>query len=130
LILKPCSDVFPAEILGQKITKGTFVNVSMFAIHMNEKYWPQGQSFIPERFSEEAKASEHRHPYSYFPFSAGPRNCIGFRFALQEATVLLASVMQNFDVVTNTNDRVLMVADGSITPKGLKVKYLPRNRSA
>ena len=95
-------------------------------LHLNEDNWPNATCFIPERFSEEDKALQKRHPFAYIPFSGGPRNCIGFRFALQEAIIILTMLMQHFDVMTNKNERVIMASEGTMTPKGLKVKYVPR----
>lgn len=112
--------------MGQKIPKGTTIFINTFAIHLDEKTWKNSRNFIPERFSEEERSKHERHPFSFIPFSAGPRNCIGSKFALQEATALLAMVMQKFNVITNVNDPVIMSMSGALTPKGLKVKYLPR----
>jgi len=114
------------EILGHKILKGTIVSSSILVPHWNEEIWPNAQSFIPERFSEEAKANSNRHPFAYYPFSAGNRNCIGQRFALQEAILVLSMLLHSFDVVTNKDEKVILLMNGTITPKGLKVKYIPR----
>ena len=50
----------------------------------------------------------------------------GKRFALQEAKILLSMIMQNFEVVTDPNGVVLAAFEGTITPKGLFVRLIPR----
>lgn len=74
--------------MGFPIPKGTVVGGCFGGVQMNEEYWPNPEEFIPERFSEETKEREEkRNPYTYIPFSAGPRNCLGQRFALQVANI-------------------------------------------
>ncbi|PRD33589.1 UNVERIFIED_CONTAM: Lithocholate 6-beta-hydroxylase [Trichonephila clavipes] len=50
----------------------------------------------PSRFTAEKRAK--RDPYTYLPFGAGPRNCVGMRFALMETKVCLALVIANFKI--------------------------------
>ncbi|GFX75015.1 cytochrome P450 3A11 [Trichonephila clavipes] len=50
-----------------------------------------------ERFTVEERAK--RDPYTYLPFGAGPRNCVGMRFALMEVKVCLAYVIANFKLL-------------------------------
>jgi cytochrome P450 family 6 len=52
--------------------------ISISALHHDPKYYPEPESFDPERFNEDEKAK--RHHYVYLPFGEGPRICIG-RFA-------------------------------------------------
>jgi cytochrome P450 family 4 len=55
--------------------KGTTALICIYQLHRDEKYFPEPEKFIPERFLPEN--SENRHPYAFIPFSAGRRNCIG-----------------------------------------------------
>ncbi|XP_065646827.1 cytochrome P450 4V2 [Hydra vulgaris] len=79
---------------GQFIPKGAQIVLLVLMLHSNPDYWESPNEFIPERF--EADSYEKRNPYSYVPFSAGPRNCIGQKFAMIEEKILLYSIMKNF----------------------------------
>jgi len=131
LRLRPATTHLPrmatqdTEILGQKISKNTAVIAAVSGIHLNEEIWPNSRSFIPERFSDDNKNSQ-RHPFSFIPFSGGPRNCIGFKLAIQEATIILAMIVQNFEIETNDPKEVKMSYEGAVSPSGLKVKYISR----
>ncbi|XP_048224124.1 cytochrome P450 3A9-like [Perognathus longimembris pacificus] len=82
------------EINGVFIPKNTAVMVPNYALHHDAKYWPEPEEFRPERFSKKNK--ESINPYIYMPFGAGPRNCIGMRFALMNIKIALVRLMQNF----------------------------------
>ncbi|XP_071653024.1 cytochrome P450 4C1-like isoform X2 [Temnothorax longispinosus] len=56
------------------VPAGTIINLNIYAIHRDPNFWPNPEVFDPDRFLPERK--RNRHPYSYLPFSAGPRNCI------------------------------------------------------
>lgn len=66
------------------------------SLHTNPAYWDEPFTFNPDRFSEEKFAK--RNPYCYVPFSAGPRNCIGQKFAMLEEKVLLYHIVLNFEI--------------------------------
>ncbi|KAH9387714.1 hypothetical protein TYRP_008908 [Tyrophagus putrescentiae] len=74
--------------------KGQMVNIFVTAIHHNEQYYPAPLVFNPERFMPENK--HQLVPYTYLPFSLGPRNCIAMRFAYQEIFLCLAAVVRRF----------------------------------
>lgn len=81
------------ELDGVVIPKGVTCWISIFTLHRNEKYFHKPEEFIPERFLTEEFTS--RHPFSYIPFSAGSKNCIGQRFAMREGKVILAKVLRS-----------------------------------
>ena len=81
---------------GNFIPKGTNIGVAPIALHYNPEYWDDPYAFNPDRFASEKFLN--RHPYSYVPFSAGPRNCIGQKFAVLEDKIFLYYVMLNFEI--------------------------------
>uniref|UniRef100_A0A8D0G895 unspecific monooxygenase n=1 Tax=Sphenodon punctatus TaxID=8508 RepID=A0A8D0G895_SPHPU len=82
------------EINGVTIPKGLVVMIPPSVLHRDPEYWPEPDEFRPERFSKENK--ETLNPYVYLPFGAGPRNCIGMRFALLTIKVAMVSLLQSF----------------------------------
>ena len=66
--------------------------VSPWVTHRHPGLWPNPEGFDPDRFTPEAERARPR--YAYFPFGGGPRLCIGNNFALMEAQLLLATVLQ------------------------------------
>ncbi len=67
------------ELDGYRLESGTTVALQIYSMHRNEKYFPDALAFKPERFlnNTEDGSSEFRNPFTFVPFSAGPRNCIG-----------------------------------------------------
>jgi len=72
----------------------TTVLASQFILHRDARYFPDPLRFDPERFTPEAKA--RRAKFSYFPFGAGARQCIGESFAWMEGVLLLATLGQKW----------------------------------
>ncbi len=65
-------------------------------VHHNPHIWDNPEVFDPERFTPERMAG--RHPFAYVPFSAGPRKCAGEDFALLEGTLVIAMILQKYNI--------------------------------
>lgn len=79
---------------GLKLRVGTAISLSLFAILRDPESWKNPDTFDPDRHLKEE--SSGRDPFAMVPFSAGPRNCIGQNFALNEMKVILAVLIKNF----------------------------------
>jgi cytochrome P450 len=77
---------------GLAVAANTLVLIPIYAIHRHRALWTSPEQFDPARFSPSATAERHR--YAYLPFGAGPHTCIGMNFALMEAIVILATLVQ------------------------------------
>ncbi|KAJ3642890.1 hypothetical protein Zmor_025639 [Zophobas morio] len=79
---------------GHLLPKDTHVFIYIYGLHRNPDIYPDPEKFDPDRFLPEN--CQNRHPYAYIPFSAGPRNCIGQKFAILEMKVALCAILRNF----------------------------------
>ncbi|CAC5409593.1 CYP4V2 [Mytilus coruscus] len=108
------------------IPQGTTCILVTFALHMDPKYFPNPEKFDPDRFLQEN--IKIRHPYCYVPFSAGPRNCIGQKFAMLEEKAMISSILRRYNVKA-TQTREEMCAIGEIILRadgGVYVELSPR----
>jgi len=103
------------EIGGYAIPAGSAVMLSPYVTHRHPALWPEPERFDPERFTPERCATRPR--FAYFPFSGGPRLCIGNEFALMEAQILLAMIVQHYRVD---------VAPGHTVQTDVRVTLRPR----
>lgn len=116
------------EINGLVIPKGMVVMVPTWPLHRDPDLWPEPEEFKPERFSKENK--ETIDPYTYMPFGAGPRNCIGMRFALVLMKLAVVEILQtySFSVCKETEIPIELDIQGLISPKRpIKLKLVPRS---
>ncbi|HEV8360374.1 MAG TPA: cytochrome P450 [Candidatus Thermoplasmatota archaeon] len=84
----------PVRIAGYDLPKGSLVLMSQFMMHRDARFWPEPDSFDPDRWTPEATAA--RPKFCYFPFGGGPRSCIGEPLAWMEAVVVLATFAQRW----------------------------------
>ncbi|CAF0983094.1 unnamed protein product [Didymodactylos carnosus] len=88
------SEPFEIKDVGT-IPAGTNICIDMYSLHFNQKLWGpvNVNTFYPERFRTK------RHPMAWMPFGAGPRNCVGMKFALTEMKIALARLLKTYSVV-------------------------------
>lgn len=79
---------------GYTLPKGSTVFLAIWKLHRSADIWDDPLCFNPDRFLPEQVAK--RHPYAYIPFSAGPRNCIGLKYAMMSMKILLATLLRNY----------------------------------
>jgi len=82
------------EIDGYRIPAKSLIVISPYAAHRRPASWENPEGFDPERFS--CERSKNRDSFTYFPFGGGPRLCLGKRFALMEAELVLAMIAQKW----------------------------------
>jgi len=102
------------EVGGYVLPKGATAMVSLYASHRLPQYWPQPRRFDPERFTAAHSAARHR--YSYLPFAAGHRNCIGATLAVVEAKLITAQIARRFNLQLLTHARVRPHAGTTMHP--------------
>jgi cytochrome P450 len=75
-----------------KVPKGSLVLIAPWVLHRHHLLWDDPEAFVPERFLPENRDRIAR--FTYLPFGAGARVCIGQSFSVQEATILLAHIVR------------------------------------
>ncbi|XP_077521035.1 cytochrome P450 4c3-like isoform X3 [Amblyomma americanum] len=116
----------PFTVGGTTLPKGSIIQIAPYFLHRDPAVFPKPEEFHPERFFPEN--SKGRHPYAYAPFSAGPRNCIGQRFALAEEKIAVANILRRFRVRSlDQRDQVALSLEMVLRPgTGLRIKFTPR----
>lgn len=127
------------------IPKGTESVLSIFHTQRDPKLWPNPLKFDPDRFLPEE--TQKRHPYSWFPFSAGPRNCIGksktlfscnnylfsgLRYAMMSMKIVLSHVIRKYKVYCDykrVEDIELQFEFTLVAAKGWLISLEPRKAS-
>ncbi len=117
------------EIGGFAIPAGSTVALCPFITHRHPDFWDRPDRFDPGRFA--AERAEARPKGAYFPFLGGPHHCIGSEFALMELRLVVALVLQKFDVELVPGQAVRPTASLTLRPGGpvrLVVRVVDRRR--
>jgi len=77
-------------LLGRRIPAGATVLCAQLLVHRHPEFWREPERFDPDRWRQGGDGP--RHDFAYFPFSKGPRVCIGADFGLVECQVVLATM--------------------------------------
>ena len=116
---EPVEDV---DVGGYTIPEGSLVVLPTWVLHHDDRFWDDPEAFRPERFAGDADRPE----FAYFPFGGGPRHCIGHRFAMTEAQLVLATVGRNW-WLDREYDELDLSAAVTLQPRG-DVPMTPRRR--
>ncbi|CAG9796528.1 unnamed protein product [Diatraea saccharalis] len=84
----------PEKLSNYTVPAGTYCHIHIYDLHRREDLFEIPNAFNPDRFLPENSVG--RHPYSYIPFSAGPRNCIGQKFAMLEMKTVIATILKSY----------------------------------
>ncbi|MEO1469127.1 MAG: cytochrome P450 [Pseudomonadota bacterium] len=114
----------PCRIGAMDVPRGGMVLVSPWTMHRHEALWRDADRFDPDRFL--GGESEIR-PGSYIPFGAGPRLCIGTAFAMQEAVLIMASLVRRYDLAVERPEKVRPVARLTTRP-ARDITFVPVRR--
>ncbi len=80
----------PDTLLGREVRPQDTIILPIYALHRHHALWRNPDAFDPDRFLSTPTR------FSYLPFGDGPRICIGASFALQEAVIILATLLARF----------------------------------
>lgn len=115
----------PMTLDGVTIPANSVIELNIHAINHRPDVWPDYDVFRPERFDE--PSGKDRDPFSFIPFSAGSRNCIGQNFAMNEQKVIISRLVQAFHIQLDKKHKVTQSLALVMRPKnGIKVFLHPR----
>lgn len=108
-----------------EIKAGTTILLSPWITQRDPRYFTDPEAFRPERWEGDFRRQLPR--FAYFPFGGGPRICIGNRFAMMEAMLLFATIIQRFDVERLTQYKSTPLPSITVRPVGgIRVKLHAR----
>ena len=115
----------PCEIGGFRVPVGAFIMTSQWAVQRLPQHFPCPDEFRPERWLN--GETTHLPRFAYFPFGGGPRICIGQNFALVEAILLLATIVQRFRLTPESGSELQSRPSMTLRPPtGTRMRLTPR----
>ena len=115
----------PTEVAGHPVPAGGVVIMPTWVVHRDARWFDEPEAFRPERWAHDALRPLPR--FAYFPFGAGPRQCIGNTFATMEATLILAVLAQCFRLALMPAQRVTPTPYITLRPEpGIRVRLARR----
>lgn len=111
------------------IPKGSSVIVATYKLHRNPEIYPNPDVFNPDNFLPENQAK--RHYYAFVPFSAGPRSCVGRKYAMLKLKILLSTILRNYRVYSDLKEKDFRLQADIILKReeGFKVRLGPRQQT-
>ncbi len=115
----------PDTVGGHDVAAGAIISVVPFVLHRHKKFWHDPDRFDPTRFLPGATPPSR---YAYMPFGAGPRICVGARFALTEAVVVLARLLARYRVELAAGSEHVLPRAIVTTQPDRPVRFILRSR--
>lgn len=113
IVRKNSSDI---KIDDYILPANSSIIIPICSLHRNPSVFENPVVFDPDRFLPEN--CQKRHPFAYIPFSAGPRNCIGQKFAMMEMKTVIANIIRHFKIRSlDPRDKIYETADIILRPK-------------
>ena len=103
------------DVGGWRMPKGSTFFISQWVMHRDPTLFEDPERFQPERWAGDAQRRLPR--FAYFPFGGGPRICIGNRFAMMEATLILAVLAQRFSFATTPESTLDLLPSATLRPR-------------
>lgn len=128
-LVRQCTKDYKIPKTDITVEKGTLVNIPIFAIQRDEKYYPNANQFDPDRFSTENRQGKGLLDMPYLPFGDGPRNCIGLRMGKLSTKFGIASMLLKYDIELDEQHigKELKLGLTNIIPTtGIHIKFKPR----
>lgn len=123
----PRRSVATDYIAGCKIPAGSEVLLNLFSMHRHVQFWNDPEVFNPHRFA----SCGTQKAQAYLPFGSGERGCIGSRFGMMEATVILATILQAYHLETNRDIAIEPQAGLTLHSRGsIWIKLVTRSSRA
>jgi cytochrome P450 len=118
-----------AQIGDYSIPKGSVVIASQYVMHRLPKYFTEPAAFRPERWTPEFRAALPK--YAYFPFSGGPRQCIGEGFAWMELSLVIATIARHWKMEVEPGQTIALQPAVTLRPRnGIRLRLQRRERLA
>jgi cytochrome P450 len=106
----------PDILAGRQVLPNDTLFMPIFALHRHRMWWDNPNAFDPENFAPEKAAKRDR--YLYLPFGAGPRVCVGANFAMMQAHIILATLLDRFRFTHSGDPMPVPTMTMTVRPEG------------
>lgn len=111
---------------GYKLPKGAVLNFLIHGLHMDPKYFPEPEKYDPERHAPEN--SKKILNFTYLPFSAGARNCIGQKFAMLEMKSIMSKLLRHYEFLPTEPKHEIQISTAAVlsSKTGIRIRIKKR----